>query len=157
MMSQPTPDHAWLQQFVGEWTYDVTAEPKPGEPAEKFTGTESIRAIGGLWIQCEGKGTSPDGTPATMMLTLGYDPKKGKYVGTWFGSMMDYLWVYEGTREGNVLTLRTTGPNFGPEGGTANYREVIEWKGPAERTFTSYMEQADGTSKQLMSMTYRKA
>ena len=149
MMSQPTPEHAWLQQLVGEWTYEMVGEP--------FTGTESIRAIGDFWIHCEGKGTGPDGTPATMMLTLGYDPKKGKYVGTWMGSMMDYLWVYEGTREGNVLTLRTTGPNFGKEGAMANFREVLEWKGPAERTFTSHMEEADGTWKQIMSMTYRRA
>jgi len=156
MKTDPTPEHAWLQQLVGEWSYEMEAPPKPGEPPHKFTGTETIRSVGKLWIQGEGRGQMPDGEPTTALLTIGYDAKKKRYVGTWLGSMMDFLWVYDGFREGNVLTLETTGPNFEVEGATAKYREVIEVKSPAERTFTSFVQAAEGAWNPLMSITYRR-
>jgi len=41
------------------------------------------------------------------MMTLGYDPQKKRYLGTWIGSMMSHLWVYEVELDasGSVLTL----------------------------------------------------
>jgi uncharacterized protein DUF1579 len=46
-------------------------------------------------------------------MTLGYDPEKKQYVGTWVGSMMSYLWVYDGSldAEEKVLTLNAEGPS----------------------------------------------
>lgn len=156
MKTDPTPEHAWLQQLIGEWTYEMEAPGEPGAPPQKFTGTESIRGIGELWIQGEGRGTTPDDKPAIAFLTIGYNAAKKRYVGTWFGSMMDFLWVYDGSRDGNVLTLETTGPSFDVDGAMANYREVIELKAPSERTFTSFVQGDDGGWKQLMAMTYRR-
>ena len=43
----------------------------------------------------------PEGEPATMVITAGYDPDKKKFVATWFGSMMTKLWVYECSKDGN--------------------------------------------------------
>src|SRR4051812_42027694 len=91
-MPQPQPEHLWLQQLVGEWVYEMECDMGDGQMT-KVTGTESIRAIGDFWIVAESTGTTPGGTPATMMLTLGFDPMQGGYVGTWYGSMMTYLWV----------------------------------------------------------------
>ena len=31
-----------------------------------------------------------------MIMTLGYDPQKKRFVGTLIGSMMTHLWVYDG-------------------------------------------------------------
>ena len=51
----------------------------------------------GAWFVAEGNGQMPDGSgAATTVLTLGYSPSKGKYVGTWIGSMMDHMWIYDG-------------------------------------------------------------
>src|SRR5688500_4083666 len=123
MKSEPQKEHHWLQRLVGEWTYEMdSADPQHG----KFSGTESVRSLGGLWVIAEGKGTTPDGQPATMILTLGFDPLKGGFTGTWVGSMMNTLWVYKGTWDeaANRLTLDTEGPNFTPGAtGLSNYRE----------------------------------
>ena len=162
MNPQQTAQHQWLQKFVGEWTYETEAHVIPGEPPMKFTGTESVRSIGGLWIQGEGKGTMPDGGPATMLITLGYDPNKGKFVGTFIASMMTYLWQYnDGTLDGNVLTLPTVGPaDCGDPSSTgskmANFRERVEFKSDDHRIFSSAIEGPDGEWKPVMTAHYRR-
>ena len=54
----------------------------------------------------------PDGTPATTQITLGYDPAKKRFVGTWLGSMMTHLWIYDGelSADERTLTLSSEGP-----------------------------------------------
>src|SRR5918996_3048081 len=127
MMAQPQKEHQWLQQLLGEWTYEGEATMEPGKPPEKFKGTESVRSLGGLWILAEGQGEMPGGGTATMLLTLGYDPQKKRFVGTWIGSMMTHLWVYDGALDAaeRVLTLDTEGPNMAAEGTMAKYQDVI--------------------------------
>ena len=93
---KPQQEHQWLQRFVGEWTFEGEAAMEPGKPAETFKGTEIARPLGGLWILAEGQGEMPGGGPATTVMTLGYDPQKKRYVGTWVGSMRTYFWVYSG-------------------------------------------------------------
>src|SRR3954471_13379372 len=116
MKSEPTKQHHWLQKFLGEWTYEHDVPPgKPGDkPPQKVTGTEVVRPLGALWIAGEGKGTMPDGGAAIMLITLGYDPQKERFVGTWIGSMMPQLWVYDGelNAAATVLSLNTEGPTF---------------------------------------------
>ncbi|MGH8728980.1 MAG: DUF1579 domain-containing protein, partial [Burkholderiales bacterium] len=114
MKTEPQKEHEWLQKLVGEWTYESDCSMGPGKPNEKFKGTESVRSLGGLWILAEGRGEMPGGGAATMLITLGYDPQRKRYVGTWIGSMMTYLWVYDGGLDaaGKVLTLNAEGPDM---------------------------------------------
>lgn len=158
MMAEPEPEHVWLQRMIGEWKYEFEASMKPDDPPLKFAGTESVRPIGKLWILAEQRGIAPDGTPATSFITLGYEPEKKSFVGTWVGSMMTNLWVYNGALDesGNVLKLDTVGPDWGTEGATANYQETVEWKSDDLRTFSSAMQQPDGSWKTLMSMTFHR-
>lgn len=157
---QPTieKEHEWLRQLVGEWTYETEVEMEPGKPPAKFSGTESVRSIGGIWIMAEGRGEMPDGGTASMFLTLGYDGEKKQFVGSWFGSMMTHLWTYTGALDasGKVLTLETTGPNCIAGAGTANFKERIELKSPDLRIFSSSMQEADGTWKPLMKCTLHR-
>ena len=97
MTTESSKEHQWLQKLVGDWTFETEATMEPGEPPMKSKGTESVRSLGGLWIIAEGQGDMPDGSPATMIMTLGYDPHTKRYTGTWIGSMMTHLWVYDGT------------------------------------------------------------
>ena len=83
MNAEPHAMHRWLQQLIGDWTSDANCDAPPGEsgesgqPAqEQSTGSEHVRALGDLWVLCEGTGTMPGGGEAHMLMTLGYDPEK---------------------------------------------------------------------------------
>jgi hypothetical protein len=157
--SVPQKEHQWLQQLVGEWTSEGEATMEPGKPAERFKGTETVRSLGGLWILGEGEGEMPcDGSTARMLLTLGYDPQRGRFVGTWVGSMMTHLWVYEGTLDAaeRVLTLESEGPSMAGEGKLDRYRDVIEVKSDDHRVLTSYHQGDDGAWKAFMTNHYRR-
>jgi hypothetical protein len=158
MKTEPQQEHHWLEKFVGDWTFESECNMGPDQPAMKSGGSERVRSMGGLWVLGEGKGDMPDGSPCTMMLTLGYDPDRKRYIGSWIGSMMAKLWLYDGEVDasGHVLTLNTEGPTFEGDGKTAQYKDVHEFKSRDERVLTSHMLGADGKWTQFMSATYRR-
>jgi hypothetical protein len=158
MKTEPQKEHQWLHKLVGEWTSEAEATMEPGKPPETFRGTESVRSLGGLWIVAEGEGEMPGGGAATTMMTLGYDPQKQRFVGTWIGSMMTWLWVYDGGLDATdrVLTLEAEGPDMAVEGKTAKYKDVIEFKTDDHRLLTSHMLGEDGTWRVFMTANYRR-
>ena len=158
MMADPQKEHGWLQKLVGEWTYETEAM-EPGQPASKATGTETVRSLGGLWVVAEGQGEMPGGAPATMMMTLGYDPQKNRYVGTWVGSMMTHLWVYDGELDAaeRILTLNTEGPSMAGDGRMVRYKDVIELKSDDHRVLTSHVLADDGNWQHFMTMDFRRS
>jgi hypothetical protein len=159
MQEEPQGGHRWLERLVGEWTYESDCSMGPDKPRAKFVGTESVRSIGGLWVVGEGRGTMPDdGSPATMLLTLGFDPGRGRFVGTWIGSMMTHLWIYDGELDaaGKVLTLDAEGPDFFAEGKMARYRDVHEMEGEDRRVLTSSVVGPDGQWHPFVTTRYRR-
>lgn len=156
-MSAEPQEHQWLLKLVGEWTLeaDAGADDKPAETGEW---TESVRSLGGVWILAEGTGEMPGGGAATTLMTLGYDPQKKRYVGTWIGSMMTHLWLYDGELDGagNVLTLESEGPDFAVEGKLAKYRDIIEFKSEDHRVLTSNVLGDDGQWQSFMTTQYRR-
>lgn len=151
VMAKPRAEHGFLERMVGSW--DVTSDMSAGIPW-----VEEVRSLQGIWIVAEGSGEMPGGEgPATTMLTLGFDPAKGKYVGTWLGSMMDFLWVYEGEVEpdGKTLSLYTIGPKMSGEG-LADYREQVIFVNDDHRIFNSSAKQPDGSWKQFMEAHYHR-
>jgi hypothetical protein len=158
MQAEPLAEHDWLQKLAGEWLYETEAQMEPGKPIEKFDGRESVRSLGGLWILAEGQGEMPGGGTATMILTLGYDPQKKRYVGTWVGSMMTHLWVYDGelSADGKTLALDSEGPDMTVEGKMARYRDVIGIESVNQRTLTSHIRGEDGTWQVIMTARYRR-
>jgi len=160
MKAEPQKEHHWLDRLVGEWTYESEAPMAPGQPLVKHTGTESVRSLGGVWVLCEGRsapGETPEETGTTVM-TLGYDPLKKRYVGTFIGSMMTYLWLYEGELDptGRFLTLDAEGPSFTAEGKMAKYKDVIEFKSDDHRVLTSNYLDDDGKWNEFMTAHYRR-
>jgi hypothetical protein len=150
--------HRWLQQLVGTWTMEGEADMGPGQPPHKSRGTETVRALGELWIVGEGEGDMPGGGSAQMRLTLGYDPDRQAFVGNWVGSMMALMWVYEGQLDAarKVLTLDTEGPSFAGDGKTQRYQDVITLIDADTRTLHSQALGEDGQWKRFMTATYRR-
>jgi hypothetical protein len=157
MQAEPQAEHKWLEQLVGEWTSEMEASMGPDQPPMKHTGTETVRSLT-LWVQCEGHSSMPDGSPARTVMTLGYDPARKKFVGSFIGSMMAGQWVYEGTLDpaGKVLTLDTEGPSFADPTKTAKYQDVIEIVSPDHRTLSSRFRAEDGTWHHFMTAHYRR-
>jgi Protein of unknown function (DUF1579) len=88
---------------------------------------------------------------------LGYDPQQNRYVGTFVGSMMTHLWLYNGTLDatGKVLTLDTEGPNF-EQSGMTKYKDIIEVVSADHRMLTSQILTADGQWVQFMTAHYHR-
>ncbi|MCJ8517413.1 DUF1579 domain-containing protein [Pseudorhizobium tarimense] len=152
-MARPQAEHSFLKRLVGTWR--VTAKDMTGD--EPWT--EEVRSLQDIWFVAEGRGQTPDGGgPATTVLTLGFDPQKGKYVGSWIGSMMTHMWVYEGeiSADGNTLSLYTTGPDFQDPAKTGEYREQILFQDDNNRIFTSSARQTDGSWSQFMEAHYTR-
>jgi hypothetical protein len=158
MKIEQQKEHQWLQRLVGEWTYETEAATEPGKPPEKLAGTESVRSMGGVWVLCEGSCEMPGGGTATTLMTLGYDPQKKRYVGTFIGSMMTYLWVYDGSLDAaeKVLTLEAEGPSFVAEGKLTKYKDAIELKSDDHRVLTSRALGDDGEWREFMKASYRR-
>jgi hypothetical protein len=157
MMAEPQKEHRWLQKLVGEWTSEAEMM-EPGKPPEMVKGTESVRSLGGLWFLAEGQGEMPGGGEATMLMTLGYDPQTKRYVGTWIGSMMTHLWIYDGELDAaeRVLTLNAEGPSMAGDGKMAKYKDVIEVKSDDHRVLTSHVLGDDGNWQHFMTANYRR-
>lgn len=158
MPAQPQKEHQWLQKLVGEWTYEHKAQMGPDKPEETFSGTESVRSLGGLWTLGEGQGEMPGGGSATTLMTLGYDPQKKRFLGTFIGSMMTNLWLYEGEldKDEKMLTLNTEGPDFTQPGKTSKYQDIIEFKSDDHRVLTSRTLGEDGQWHEFMIAHYHR-
>ncbi len=158
MQQQPQREHEWLQQLVGAWAFEAEAMMAPGEPPLTLRGSETVRTLGGLWVLCEGQGEMPGGDIGHTLMTLGYDPQRQRYVGTFVGSMMDFLWLYEGQVDGSgrQLALDAEGPSFSGDGQMARYQDRIEFLDQDHRTLSSGLIGPDGTWERFMTAHYRR-
>jgi hypothetical protein len=148
-------EHAWLKQFQGEWVLEHDGS-SPEVADEQWS--ERGRAFGDLWVVVEGQGQMGGGNVQSLM-SLGYDPAKQRFVGTYVGSKMANLWVYEGQLDeaGNALTLDSEGPDFEDPGQTAKYQDIYAFTGPNERTLSSRYLTPSGEWKPIMKMRFRRA
>jgi hypothetical protein len=152
MKAELTGEHAFLQKLVGHW--EMIGDTADSEQ----TWRETVRSLHGVWFLAEGKGKMPDGAEGSSLLTLGYDPARRNFVGSWIGSMMNHFWVYEGALEadGSALLLDTTGPDFENAGKTARYRERLAFEDDDNRTFSSHLMTPEGSWRQFMLARYRR-
>ena len=157
-LPKPQREHEWLQKLVGDWTYEHECSMGPDQPPMKATGIETVRSIGGLWTMGEGRGETPGGTPAVVFMTLGYDPKQERFVGTFIGSMMTYMWIYNGSLDaaGKVLTLDTEGPDFSGGPDLVPYQDIIEFVDDNHRTLSSQLRGPDGNWQKFMTAQYHR-
>lgn len=156
---EPTHHHRWLQQMVGKWEYTSTCVMGPDGTTMDSKGIETVRAIGDLWVMGEMTGDMP-GTGGTMtgIITLGYDVRTNRYVGTFIGSPMTHLFTYDGTRNehDNKLELFCKGPSFTDPSALADYKDIIELVSKDHRRMTSHCKMPDGSWTEFMRAEYRR-
>jgi Protein of unknown function (DUF1579) len=159
----PQKEHQWLDQLIGEWIFESECSMEPDQPFSKSKGTEVVRSLGGIWIIAEGEGEMPDGSLGKTIMTLGFDPQKDRFVGTFIGSMMTHLWPYNGSLDADekILTLDSEGPNFseGADSGCvtiAPYKDIIEFVSNDHKILTSKILMDDGTWNHFMTAHYHR-
>ena len=157
--AQPQKEHQWLHRLIGDWTYEHEGCPEPGKPPEKFRGTQHVRSLGGIWILAEGKGDMPGGGTAQTQIMLGYDTKTKRFAGTFIGSMMTNLWIYDGALDptGRMLVLNSDGPSFTDETKTAKYQDIFEIVNDDHHILRSQVLGDDGKWQPFMEAHYRRA
>ena len=153
-MPKPAKEHEWLRRLAGEWT--INGEMKMGEHEHKSTGTQTVRDFG-MWSVGEMTGQMP-GTDQTSrsIISLGYDLTKKKFVGSFISDVMDFMWIYEGSLKGDVLTLDCRGPSFKGDGTMADYQDIVEIKNDNEYTLSSQTKGDDGKWTKFMTMTFQR-
>ncbi len=151
-----TNEHRWLEQFVGTWRVETECYLTPDGKPMTTLGMETVRTIGGIWIVGEGTGEMPGGGEFKSVLTIGFDPQKGKFVGSFIASMMTNLWPYEGTLSGSVLTLQSSGPSCTGDGTMAIYHDAYEVVSRDKRTLTATAQGTTGETISLMRAEYTR-
>ena len=88
MTPKVVAEHEFLKQFIGTWRI----ESKDG-----YAGQETYKALGDVWVVCNGSGTMGPHS-VEFVIQIGFDTAKDKFVGSWIGTPMNNLWVYEGEK-----------------------------------------------------------
>lgn len=151
-----TDEHRWLQQLVGNWTYAMeSVSPECG--GDGGTGTQTIRMLGDLWLLAEAEGPAGDEMMRSI-ITLGYDPEKKKFIGSFIASMMTHFWPYEGSldADGKTLRLASQGPRFDGAPGPGIYEDVIEKVSDNEYLLRGRFKLDDGSFNEFMVSRYTR-
>lgn len=135
----------WLDQLVGEWTFEGRSIPDNSD--HRRTGTETVTRRG-AWIIIE----SSDG----VRFQLALDPATGRVTGDFVSWEEPHLWTYDGSVEDGRLHLRGRGPSFDVEGEETDYDDVFEIVSADERRLTGRLLGHDGRWRDFTTTTYRR-
>lgn len=145
MFEKPQAEHEILQKLVGDWK--VLGEcSMPDGSSDKSESGVKFTSVGGLWVVGDGTMPGPEGADFRTNMTLGFDPVKGRYVGTFIASCMTKLWIYDGNYDAGSkkLVLDATGPRFDQKPGEAPYKDTIEFVNDDQFILSSQMQGDDG-------------
>ena len=134
----------WLDQLVGEWTYE--AESIPADPAHRRTGFETV-VRKGAWVIIES---------LDYRFQLTHHPKTQTFTGDFVPWQHPQLWVYDGSLEDGRLHMRSRGPSFDVEGAETDYDDVFEILSPDERRLTGRLLGKDGAWRDFMVTNFRR-
>lgn len=157
MFAEAQKEHRWLDQLVGDWTFAHECTMPDGTQVSN-PGTMECRMLGDLWLICESRGRSDDHGEWSAIMTLGFDPAQGQYIGTFIGSMMTHIWLYRGRLDasGMKLPMATEGPKFDGSG-MGQYRDTIEILDGDTWVLSSELLTDEGTWVQFMQGKHLRA
>ncbi len=134
---KPTAHHTMLLEGVGHWE-SVVSMPGPDGETQTTQAWENVEAVGPYFTKSNFRMAMGPGQFYTGHGVIGYDTTKGKFVGTWMGSMDPYLAVMEGdlNDKTGVLTMRWDGYNMMGEPAKHHY----EYKRDGETSSMQFFE-----------------
>ena len=141
-------EHEVFRKDVGTWDASVEVRPEPGQPPQRSQGVSVNRLIsGGKWLVAEFKNDSGFEGHGVY----GWDPARGKYVGTWVDDMRSSIYVAEGEWDAATRTM-----TFRFEVRGMRWRETTETVDADTQIFRSFMPGPDGKEFEMMTVTYRR-
>ena len=154
-MPKPTKEHQKLAVRAGSWDASIESMGPTGS-MEKSKGKSVAKvAYGGFWLvedfKAEFMGMKFQGQGMT-----GYDPVKGKYVGTWVDSMSPYLMTLEGNFDDTGKILTMTGMGMGMDGKMAKHRLVTHEKNANHAVMEMFVTGPDGKEMKAMTINYTR-
>ncbi|MGH7263443.1 MAG: DUF1579 family protein [Candidatus Rokuibacteriota bacterium] len=131
--AKPTPEHARLGYYVGEWRTEGEMKASPFGPGGKLTSEDDCRWFEGKFaVICNGQGRGPMG-PIKNLGVLGYSAEEKVY--TYYGldnGSMTMTSIPRGTISGDTWTYEDDAKMGGQ---TIKSRFVIEHLSPDAYTF----------------------
>lgn len=151
------PEHELLERFVGVWEMEGECGDGSGGASVTNIGVIRGRMLGERWIVNEIE-IEVEGSRVVGLQTIGFDPARSKYVGTWSDSVQNHLWVYEGEYDPatRTLTLSTEGPNLMGDGAMAPFRDTYEFVDDDHIVSRSSALGEDGQWVEFMSSDMRR-
>lgn len=154
-MPKPGPQHQKLHAHVGTWDAAMEMMGPDGTPMPSKGVSTVTMGLGGFWL-LDDFVAEIGGMPFHGKGATGFDPIKGKYVGTWMDSMSPSMMVLEGDFDaaGKVLTMSGMGVNH--EGKPAMHRMVTTHVDANTMRFEMFVAGADGKEAKMLTITYQK-
>ena len=147
MHAKPEKQHRWLESCWAIGRTRRKRRPTKVSPRRRLPEPNPFARLAGCGSRPRAAARCrAAASPATSVMTIGYDPQKKRFVGSWFGSMMTHFWVYDGELDAaeRVLTLNSDGPSMSGDGTLSKYQDEIEFKNDDLRTLTARVAHARG-------------
>jgi hypothetical protein len=152
----PSKEHEIFKDMAG--TFDCVMKfnnPMSGKE-EESKGVETITVLGGFWAVFDLKFESMMGMPWHGHGTIGYDPMKKKYVGSFVHSAAPFMSIGEGTMDAGGKTMTMTWDGIGHSGKPEKMREVYEKIDKDNAKMTMYGPGPDGKEMLMFTTTYKR-
>jgi hypothetical protein len=147
---KPGPEHAKLQEFVGEWDAVMTM----GDQQSKATAV--YRSVcNGMWVESDFQGSVGDQKFSGRGMD-GYDIARKKYTGSWFDSMSSAPMHFEGEYDPKSKMMVMTGESLGPDGKPMKFKNTTEMKDKDHFTFKMYMVPPTGEDQLAFTINYTR-
>lgn len=146
---QPGPEHAMLNNMVGEWDGEISMWEDPSQPPIISYGTVKYESIfDGRYIVGKFSGNMMD-MPFSGMEITGYDNVKKVFFSNWIDNMGTGMMYVEGTYDKDSNTLTYTGETVDPMGNKMRVREVITLIDKDHSKFEMFMDMGSGEMKSM--------
>lgn len=150
---KPNEEHSRLMADVGVWDAEISMVTPDGKTAS--TGVEKVEKLGELWTVSNFKYEFM-GVPVQGHGTMGYDPEKKKYVGTWVESGSPYFSTLEGEydEEKKAIVYKMQGKD--EMGNDAEYRIITSSQDATHRSFELHAKIGEDEFMKVLDIKYIK-